>query len=187
MDGAPVAGTVALSQWTGPVARTVLQAKLGGRREVLVALGRRLAALEELGGLPADAVVVPVPTDPRRRRQRGLDHTAVLAAAVGGGLRRPVVAALRVGRRVADRGRAAVGERGELPSDVFVATTRAAQVAGRPVLLVDDLVTTGATVAAAAAVLHDCGAAQVDVAVIARAGRHRLGGAARALPAPGCA
>lgn len=167
----PISATVALSRWSGPVARTVLHAKLAGRREVLVSLGARLARLA-----PASAdVVVPVPTVPRRARRRGLDHTAVLARSVAHGMGLPVVAALRTDAATPDRGSLPQGERAALPSDAFVPSRRAGAVRRRSVLLVDDVVTTGATVGAAVQVLQSCGATACTVAVLARAGAHRLG------------
>lgn len=167
----PIGATVALSRWSGPVAETVLHAKLAGRREVLVSLGARLARLVPTG---AD-VVVPVPTVPRRARQRGLDHTAVLARSVGRCLGLPVVAALRTDAAAPDRGSLPQGERAALPPDTFVPARRAAAIHRRSVLLVDDVVTTGATVGAAVRVLESCGATACTVAVLARAGTHRLG------------
>ncbi len=163
--------TVALSVWTGPVARTVLHAKLAGRREVLVALGARLARLVPT----APDAVVPVPTVPRRARERGLDHTAVLARAVARELGVPMVRALRTGARTADRGSLPHGQRRALPDGAFVAAVAARDVADRSVLLVDDVVTTGATVAAATRVLRAAGTEVCDVAVLARAGTHLLG------------
>ncbi len=166
-----MAGVVALTAWRDPVARAVLHAKLEGRAEVFAALGPRLAALV---GKPPD-VVVAVPTDRRRVRERGADHTRVLAAAVGAALRRPVVRALRVGTPMPDRGRAVVGERARVPVDAFVPTRRAAGLVGADVLLVDDVVTTGGTVVAAARSLREEGVAEVAAAVVARAGGHVLG------------
>ena len=168
---APIAATVALSRWTGPVARTVLHAKLAGRREVLVALGERLAALVGVG----PAVVVPVPTVPRRARLRGLDHTAVLATAVAETLDLPVVAALRTASRSPDRGASPAGTRRALPDGAFAPTPRARALTGEHVLLVDDVVTTGATLAASARALADAGPATTSAVVVARAGAHGLG------------
>lgn len=170
VPGTPVAAMTALSTWTGPVARTVLHAKLAGRSEVLRALGHRVAALVTA----QPDVVVPVPTVRRRVRRRGLDHTRVLAAAVADALLVPMVPALRTGRPVPDRG-AATDRRQPLPPDAFVATTAARSVRGRSVLLVDDVATTGATLATAARSLVGHGPRDVAAAVVARAGAHELG------------
>lgn len=166
-----MAGLVALTAWRDPVARAVLHAKLEGRAEVFAALGPRLAALVDD---PPDAVVA-VPTDPRRVRRRGADHTRVLVAAVGAALRRPVVRALRVGRPIPDRGQAVAAHRAAVPAGAFVARRPAARLVDAHVLLVDDVVTTGGTLAAAAWGLRLGGAGQVSAAVVARAGGHPLG------------
>lgn len=166
--GAPITATTALTRWTGVIATAVLQAKLAGRREVLARLGERLGALVEH---PPD-VVVAVPSEPRRVRSRGLDHTDTIARGVAAAIGRPRRCALRTGRRLPDRGRA-TGPRAPVPPDAFVARA-GDHVRGRHVLLVDDLVTTGATAAAAARALSGAGAARVDLAVVARAGSHPL-------------
>ena len=133
-----------------------------------MALGARLAGLcpvhPDIGG------VVAVPTDPRRVRRRGLDHTRVLAGAVAAGLGVPVVGALRVGVRTPDPGRSV------LPPGAFATRSPAGDLEGRAVLLVDDVVTTGATLAAAARTLAGVGVGPVAAAVVARAGTHALAG-----------
>ncbi len=171
--GSQVQATVALTSWTGAVTTALVRAKLDGRAEVFRALGPALASCAQ--HLPVD-VVVPVPTDARRARRRGVDHTAVLARAVARELRLPCLPALRAVGRQPDRGsaRAQRPEPGSSRADGVVALARPDAVAGRAVLLVDDLVTTGATLGACAGPLADGGAAWVGAAVLARAGRHTL-------------
>lgn len=169
--GAPISGVLAYTRWRDPIARAVVHAKLAGRAEVFRDVAPRLADL--IATVPD--VVVPVPTDRRRARQRGVDHTRVLARAVAGVLSVPAVRALRVGRSLPDRGAVAVRDRPGLPPDAVVLASAATTVAGCTVLLVDDLVTTGATLAACGAALREAGAVRVDGLVIARAGEHPLG------------
>jgi predicted amidophosphoribosyltransferase len=108
-------------------------------------------------------VVVPVPTTPERLRARGFNPARELARAWGG----------RVRARGARRrpGPAQVGrsrrERRSNLRGVFVAEPR--WVAGRRVLVVDDVITTGATASAMVDELRLHGAAAVGVIALASA------------------
>lgn len=161
-----MAATRAAFTYTGVVARTVVAAKVAGQHAAWRPLGAHLGTV--VGQQVPDAdVVVPVPTEPRRARTRGFDHAVRLARATAEVLDLPVLAALRARRGVADRGRGR--EEGE---DLPVGAVRAVRrVDGHRVLLVDDVLTTGATVRATARVLVAAGADRVEVAVLARAGR----------------
>ena len=169
--GAPVASTVAAYRYTGPVAAAVVAAKVRGARAALPALGDLLADALRTDPSAVD-VVTFVPTDPGRRARRGVDHAQVLAGRVAAGLGRPRARLLAVARGTPDQGRQSVTGRRRLPEDVF---TPVGRFAGARVLLVDDVLTTGATAHRAAAALRAGGARTVHLAVLARAGDHRLG------------
>lgn len=167
----PVAGLVTLGPWTGGMARAVARAKLAGRREVLVAAGEALgrAVSDRAWGID---VVVAVPTDRRRARLRGGDHAAALASGVAAVLGRPVV---RPFARVAGQpDRASSGGHREVAAVVTPTLVAPASVAGRRALVVDDVVTTGATLHAVATSLTVGGAGIVRAATVGRAGRHAL-------------
>lgn len=157
--------------YRGVVAGTVVAAKLRGATAAWEPLGGLLA--EGLGrwGPPGADGVSFVPTEPGRRRMRGVDHAERLAAGVARGLGLPLVAALRARRGLPDQGRRAPHDRPRVPADAFQAQGLAP---GRRLLLVDDVVTTGATLEVAARALGRAGA-QVGAVLLARAGRHPLG------------
>jgi ComF family protein len=126
-------------------------------------------ALDRLG-LPPDAWVVPVPLHWRRHWGRGYNQAEALARGLAGRLDRPVRRPLR---RVADTRKLAVmsaTDRAKALRKAFRARKGVA-LQGRTILLVDDVLTTGATCGAAARALRRAGAGRVIVAVMARTGR----------------
>jgi predicted amidophosphoribosyltransferase len=114
--------------------------------------------------LVAGAVVVPVPAQPSRRRARGFDPAGALARSLAPRLARPLVPALvrrdRAGRQ-ARAGRIARRAAGRIVVD-------AAGAIGAPVVLVDDVHTTGATLDACARALRGAGAPSVTAVTYAR-------------------
>lgn len=136
------------------VAEAVVRGKLGG----VHAVWRPLGALLVPGG-DVD-VVVPVPTDARRRRTRGFDHTLLLATGLADRTGVPVLAALTAPHRARDRGRD--GAR-SAPRRTWGIRAR---LDGAHVLLVDDVVTTGTTLAEVAAACRSAGAARVQGSVV---------------------
>jgi predicted amidophosphoribosyltransferase len=128
----------------------VAQARAVGAFDGVVA--PPLAALMRAAGgdlLTAVEVVVPVPLHRRRQLERGFNQAEVLARGLGP----PICHAVRRARDTAPQ----VGLSGEARldnlRDAFALTSAARQVSGRRVALVDDVLTTGATVAACAEVL----------------------------------
>jgi ComF family protein len=128
------------------------------------------ARIEALTRLPADVWIVPVPLHWSRRWQRGYNQAEALATGLARRLGLPLEHALRRPRateRLAHKGRT---ERADIMRGVFKARSNR-KLSGRTVILVDDVLTTGATCGAAARALKKAGAARVVVAVIARADR----------------
>ena len=137
--------------------------------------GRELALAEPLGSLIGTAVsgtdvdiVVPLPLHWRRLLVRGFNQAERLAAAVAAHLDRPIH------RRALDRCRAtrpqtSLDKRARQSNVAGAFRARADAVSGRRVLLVDDVVTSAATVSAASAALYRAGAKEVVVAALARA------------------
>lgn len=150
----------------GPLAEAVHALKYGGRPALARPLGAWLASR---AALPLGSLVVSVPLARGRRVERGYDQAALLADALArasragarrarGALRRVRETPPQVGRTREERARNVAG--------AFEAT---GAVAGRDVVLVDDVVTTGATADAAAAALRRAGARSVVVVALARA------------------
>jgi ComF family protein len=147
----------------------------GGRPE----LSRPLAALaaDALAAAALDVdVIVPVPLHRARRRARGFSQAEALVRAARGFLRRDragprlpridAAALVRV-RATDEQAGLSRAERVQNVRDAFAAAGTA--VHGKAVLLVDDVLTTGATAAAAARALAAAGAARVEVFALARA------------------
>ncbi|EHJ49169.1 phosphoribosyltransferase [Solidesulfovibrio carbinoliphilus subsp. oakridgensis] len=112
-------------------------------------------------------VLVPVPLHPRRLAWRGFNQSLVLARHLSRALGRPVAPAGLARLRDTTPQSQLPGPR-RLANILGAFAGSPAAVAGRRVLLVDDVMTTGATVDTAVRALLLAGAARVDVAVVAR-------------------
>ncbi|HEU4333985.1 MAG TPA: phosphoribosyltransferase family protein, partial [Candidatus Eisenbacteria bacterium] len=106
------------------------------------------------GALGREGIVVPVPLHPARRAWRGYDQAEAIARHLGAWWGIPIVSALRRARETEPQARLGGEERRRNLEGAFRAVERADRVvAGRVVFLVDDVVTTGATMLEAAAAL----------------------------------
>ena len=134
-------------------------------------LGRALAEyLDAAPALEADAydVVIPVPLHRSRLRWRGFNQAALLGAALARRLNCPLdVATLARVRSTASQTARDRAQRTRNVRDAF-AVRRPLRVAGRRVLLIDDVMTTGATADECARVLRAAGARRIDVLTLAR-------------------
>lgn len=116
--------------------------------------------------LTSDTVIIPVPTATSRFRQRGYDHAKLLArelAGLTGLVMSPALSRLNQSRQVGTK-------RGERLNQLMNAfwVNRQSLLAGARILLIDDVVTTGATLEEAARILKRAGARTVDAAVFAQ-------------------
>lgn len=152
------------TQYDG-VAKQLLQAYKFERARVAQALIAD-AMQETLPYLPAGTVVVPTPTATSRIRQRGYDHAWLLAREIAKnrqfGLARAVTH-LSQSRQVG----ASRDKRLTQLADSLV-VTKPAQITGKNVLIIDDVVTTGATLETMAKVLKAAGVKSVNALVFAQ-------------------
>jgi ComF family protein len=161
---------VAFALFGGPIASALRRLKYGGRPDLARPLGhlvRRAARDAEL----AAGVVVPVPLHPARLAERGYNQAALLAAEAARELDVPLAArALRRTRNTPQQARLDRAHRLANVAGAF--TVRDARaVRDKRVVLVDDVATTGATLAACTAALEAAGALSVIPLVVARAER----------------
>jgi ComF family protein len=118
-------------------------------------------------------VVVPVPLHWRRLWERGFNQSDLLARAVARRYGAPVVRALRRRRATATQAGLTNARRRANVAGAF-AVKRARAVSGRRVLLVDDVMTTGATASACAGALKRAGSRYVAVLALARVDRRAI-------------
>jgi ComF family protein len=152
------------------VARTLVHAlKYGDRLDLAPTIGRWMARVgAEL--LPDTDVIVPVPLHWRRLWARRFNQSALLAAIVADpGTKTVVHDALKRVKATPQQVGLSKSERALNVQGAFrVDPERKAEITGRGVLLVDDVLTSGATVDACSRALLRAGARHVDVLVFAR-------------------
>lgn len=155
--------------YEGAARDLILALKLRAHRPAASVLGRHLAAWIQSVGTGASAVTW-VPGRKRDTRIRGFDHAELIGREVGRRLGLPVVRTLRRTGARPDQTTLSASERRVNLQGAFGPLDRAGPL-GRydKLLLVDDLVTTGATAAACARALKDGGTTHVEVAAPCRA------------------
>jgi predicted amidophosphoribosyltransferase len=168
-------------RYEGPVRAAILAYKERGRRDLARLLGDALArALRRVIGVLASGrlLLVPVPSHPGAARARGGDHVRRLAVRAAARLRAgavdvEVAPILRLAVRRRDAAGLTAAERADTLNGAFAATARIPDQSDRAVVVVDDLVTTGSTMAEAARALRAVSLPVVAGAAVAATPRQR--------------
>lgn len=171
LPSAQPAGIVQLewcAAYSGPARACVHALKYDGELRLIEPLAALMAERWRRAAVGGD-VLVPVPVHAHRRRQRGFDQAELLARGVGRLLGLPVVAALERTERTTAQHQLGRRARAQNVGGAFLlGRSQAARIEGCWAVLVDDVVTTGATLAGCARALYDGGAAAVSGLALAR-------------------
>lgn len=165
----PFAGALALGEYRGRLREAVLRTKKSAHESLTMQLGEHLAnCVAQQSWAEEVDLVMPLPSHWWRRWSRGTSGPELLAMALARRLQRPLeTRLLRCVRRTRKQGMLKPREREQNVRGAFEAP-RPHQVARQRILLVDDVMTTGATLREAAQTLRRAGAKCVFVAVLAR-------------------
>lgn len=149
----------------GTVAKSLIwKLKLAGAQSAARIMARHMAGL--ISSLPGEAIIVPVPTAAGRVRQRGYDQAKLLARELSGQTRLPYRNCLARSGQTHQHG---LPRRERLTQlETAFHASKASAIRKARVILVDDVVMTGATLEAVAKVLWAAGAAQIDAIVFAQ-------------------
>ena len=157
-------------EFDGPLRKLIHLFKYGRLKPLAAPLGKMLAA-----ALPRDCrydVVVPMPLHWRRGWERGFNQSELLARVVGAKFGVPVRKAVGRKRRTPPQAGLTNAQRRLNVAGAFVCKKQSS-VRDRHVLLVDDVLTTGATASACAGALKRAGAKRVTVVTLARVDRRK--------------
>ncbi len=149
--------------------RLILPLKYADRQDNAGVLATHMARAGRALLAQAD-LLVPVPLHRWRLFRRGFNQSALLAQALARHAGRPAcLDALRRTRRTRVLGALSAADRAaELAGALSIRPSRAHLVRGRRILLIDDVLTSGATAGACARTLLDAGATHIDVLVASR-------------------
>jgi len=154
-------------RYEGDVRKLVHALKFGGQSSLAGGLAEALANCYEMQGLDAE-VLATVPLTPPRKRSRGYNQASLLAKEVARRTGVPVAEALRRTGNAPPQAQSATAAERRCNVVGRFEVAKPASVAGRRVLLVDDVATTGATLNACALELLAAGAVEVSALSLAR-------------------
>ncbi len=152
-----------------PLVTLIHQLKFGRRLTGLVTLGRLVRDTPAVAALSCPDIIIPVPLHVNRLRQRGFNQSLLLARSCFPGWKnRIVVDILHRIRNTVPQTDLSGSERRQNLKNAF-SVSGAERIAGRSILLIDDVVTTGSTIGECSRILRHAGAQRVEVFALARA------------------
>jgi ComF family protein len=165
-----LAGVCIVGTYSAPLKDAIWALKFRRKRHAAPALGHLLAKTWRQAPPGVAQAVVAIPMPPARQRARGFNQADLLARACASDLRLPYRANALHRTRVAPPqvGLNAVERRANVAGLFAITPALAHQVAGQGVIVIDDVLTTGATLNAAAQALRAAGATRVWGLVLAR-------------------
>lgn len=168
-----------VAQWTGiwyykdDVRASLLRYKFGGRRSYASAFGRMLAMkLHRMQWDDMD-LITWIPISKRRRFRRGFDQSELIARVVAEELDIPLVASTKKIRHT--KPQSTMGDAAHRRANILGAyrVTDPMVLKDKRILLIDDIVTTGATASECSRVLLTAGAKEVKLATVAVAAHEK--------------
>lgn len=159
-------GLLALGRYDGRLAAAVRALKFGGVTRLAEPLAAELAVQVRRRGWRPSAVTC-VPLHPRRLRERGYNQAELVARACAARLRVPYLHLLARARATGQQARLATHDRHGNVASAFTLAPGAPRVLPQRILLIDDVLTTGATLEACRQVLLTAGSGAVWSATVA--------------------
>jgi ComF family protein len=161
------AGAFLIFRRGGITRRLLHEIKYKDNRDLAVWLGEICAAELSAQGVESVDMIIPVPLHRRKLKQRGYNQSEAFADGLGAKWQVPVNTEILIRKTFTQtQTRKSRWERWRNVEEVFIATNSEA-LRGKKILLVDDVVTTGATLEACVRVLMQAGALCIDIQTIA--------------------
>ena len=167
----PYSGARSFGHYTAELSQVVQQLKFYGRKNLAGLLAPLLAGVFFDSWSRNDFdFIAPIPLHSRRKRERGFNQSELLSLSLSRQIGVPFRKALLRVRSTLPQVGLTNAQRLENVRNAF-RCVRPQRISKQRILLIDDVMTTGATVASAARTLMDAGARRVSVLTVARAGK----------------
>lgn len=161
----PFDAAIAAWRYAFPADRLLQTFKYAGTLALAEPFADAIAEAVAVRGAPLPELLVAMPLSARRQRERGFNHAHEIARRLSARVHIPLAHALRRTRDSPPQAGLTLRERTRNVRDAFDATLG---LAGRTIAIVDDVMTTGATLGAAARAARKAGALRVEAWVVAR-------------------